>query len=327
MGIGDFAYLDKTDYPHMRYGDWLHRWMHEQQRLAREATYATYSMAVVNHIIPLLGHLYVEDITEQIVQETALYWLERGRCDGCGGLLRKSVRDLLAIVKTSLKAARKHCGLPAMIMDIRLPQPQLSQKPKVFTLSELRILVGAASSKSSTKNMGILLALYSGLRIGELCALRWEDVDFERTTLAVTKTIQKIYTKSLTGETQAKTIISSPKTKSSVRELPLSSEIVPMLMRFRAPDDHYLITGKDSCMGPRSYRSYYSRFLQRSGITASSFHKLRHTFATQLIESGADVKTVSQLLGHASVKTTLDLYVHPQLEQKRKCIAMMPSFR
>jgi integrase len=308
------------------YGEWLVTWLEEHQRFAKETTHSTYSMAVINHIIPMLGSFALADITEQRVQEMALHWLEAGRCDGGGGLSRKTVHDILAIVKLSMKAAQKRYDIPVTPMEIRLPQQESVKRTEVFAPSELQGIVGAAMARLHSKSMGILLALYTGLRIGELCALQWRDVDLVRGTLTVTKTIQRIYKKELKGSVTSKMVITPPKTRSSVREVPLASTIAPLLHGFTQTNDCYLITGSPSFLEPRSYRAYYGRFLRRAGIAHSSFHKLRHTFATQLIEGGADVKTVSDLLGHASVKTTLDLYVHPQLEQKRKCVEMIPSF-
>jgi integrase len=309
------------------YGDWLVQWLTDRRRVDKEATYATYSMAVVNHIIPTLGAYSIPELAERVIQKAALQWLDSGRCDGSGGLSRKTVRDLLAIIKTSVKAAQKQYGLPQTPLEIRLPPSGFTQKVEVFTSTELTKLVEAATTSLSSKNIGILLALYSGLRIGELCALQWKDIDFKRGTLTVSKTIQRIYTKELAGSTTAKIIITPPKTNSSVREIPLASAVAPLLCEHERSSEWYLVTGMNTFLEPRSYRSYYGRFLRRTGIAHSSFHKLRHTFATQLIENGADVKTVSDLLGHSSVKTTLDLYVHPRLEQKRKCVEMMPNFK
>ncbi|MDR2109418.1 MAG: site-specific integrase [Coriobacteriales bacterium] len=304
----------------------MSEWLAEYRQFAKEGTFATYSMAVVNHIIPLLGDCALDELTEDRVQEAVLFWLRSGRCDGTGGLSHKSVRDLLAIVKTSVKAAHKHLGLALVPMEIRLPQPTRLRKVEVFSPSELLRLVEAAKIQPSSKNAGILLALYSGLRIGELCALQWKDVDFERGSLFVSKTVQRIYARTLDGGTETRVVISTPKTRSSLREIPLASAVLPSLREFRSNGECYLTTKSPAFLEPRSYRSYYGRFLKRAGIAHSSFHKLRHTFATQLIEHGADVKTVSELLGHASVNTTLDLYVHPQFEQKQKCIEMMPPF-
>jgi integrase len=308
------------------YREWLSEWLTEYQQFAKEATFATYSMAVINHIIPTLGDYSLADLGEKTIQEAALYWLQAGRCDGRGGLSHKSVRDLLAIIKTSIKMAQKRLGITPVPIEVRLPQSIRLREIEVFSPSELLRLVNALKEHPSSKNAGILLALYTGLRIGELCALQWKDVDFERGSLFVSKTIQRIYAKTVDGKTMAKLVISSPKTRSSLREIPLASALLPTLQEFRDHEECYLITKRRAFLEPRSYRSYYGRFLKRAGIAHSSFHKLRHTFATQLIENGADVKTVSELLGHASVNTTLNLYVHPQLEQKRKCIEMLPSF-
>jgi integrase len=308
------------------YRDWLAEWLKEYQQFAKEATFATYSMGVVNHIIPSLGDYALDELTEKRIQETALYWLREGRCDGTGGLSHKSVRDLLVIVKTSIKAAQKRLGMDVAPIEVRLPQVTSARTVEIFSPSELLLLVDAVKKHPSSKNAGILLALYAGLRIGELCALQWKDIDFERGSLFVRRTVQRIYARTVEGNTVAKIVISSPKTRSSLREIPLASILEPTLQSVRDHDECYLVTKKRSFLEPRSYRSYYGRFLKRAGIAHSSFHKLRHTFATQLIEQGADVKTVSELLGHASVNTTLNLYVHPQLEQKRRCIEMLPSF-
>jgi integrase len=205
----------------------------------------------------------------------------------------------------------------------------------VLDTQDHKKLIRRVTQHLNRKNIGILLSLHTGLRIGELCAIRWDDIDLARRTLSVTKTIQRIYIKEIDGRAFTKITITAPKTKASVRELPLSSFLSAQLARLysaekerilsasEAGTETYLLTGKADYIEPRSYRNYYNRYLRGADIPHLNFHGLRHTFATEMIRHGADVKTLSGLLGHSSVSLTMDLYVHPQMEQKRKCMELL----
>lgn len=309
------------------YGDWLVEWLDEKKGFVKEATYGNYSMAVVNHIYPTLGGQALCAIDERMMQETAAYWLENGRKDGKGGLAEKTVRDMVVIVKLSLHEALRKLKLPAESWRIKYPKRENNNKPVVLATEDQMKLIQSSLLDLNTRNAGILLALYTGIRIGELCALQWKDIDLAQGVLIVSKTMQRIYIRGIDGSYVSKVITTSPKTRSSAREIPLSSFIQPVLSKIKCSnDDAYIITGTADYLEPRSYRSYYNRYIQRIGIEHINFHGLRHSFATRLIEAGADVKTVSNLLGHASVSITLNLYVHPQMEQKRKCVELLQPF-
>lgn len=308
------------------YKEWLEEWLESKKGFVKEATYANYSMVIINHIIPTLGRYKLNELTESKLQETVLYWLERGRIDNQGGLAEKTVKDMLMIAKLSIRAAKKKYKLQIETMDIQFPKSEKIEKLKILLPENQQKLIQAALLDLNYRNAGILLVLHTGLRIGELCALQWKDIDLGNKTLSVTKTIQRIFMKKNDGSGSTKIIISTPKTRSSIREIPLSSFIIPVLRKIQKNDpEAYLITGVAEYLEPRAFRSYYDRFLQKSEIPHINFHGIRHTFATRLIEAGADVKTVSELLGHATVNMTLNLYVHPQMEQKRKCVEMMLS--
>jgi DNA-binding transcriptional ArsR family regulator len=171
--------------------------------------------------------------------------------------------------------------------------------------------------------VSILISLLSGIRIGELCALTWSDVNLESRTISVSKTIQRIYVKDRDGRCSSKVLVDTPKTNSSVRVVPISSLLMGYMERIRSDGEKYVVTGTYEYLEPRTYRTYYNRFLRRNGISHVNFHGLRHTFATRCIEAGGDCKTISELLGHASVNMTLNLYVHPRMDQKRRCVEMM----
>ena len=176
---------------------------------------------------------------------------------------------------------------------------------------------------SNSQNIGILLALCTGMRIGEVCALRWEDVDFIHRVIYVRYTVGRIYNCKLR---MTEKIFSSPKTKDSFREIPISKQLFLALKEVRKISvTPFVVGNSEQSKEPRAYRDYFSRLLTRLEIPKITFHGLRHTFATRCIESQCDYKTVSTLLGHSNITTTLNLYVHPNLNQKKRCIERMTN--
>ena len=187
----------------------------------------------------------------------------------------------------------------------------------ILSLDEGRRLQAACREKFSFKNTAVLLALGTGLRIGEVCALRWSDIDVKTGVVSVTKTAERIYV----GEGTS-VVVGPPKSESSAREVPLPGSVLALLRPFHKVfgRDVYLVSGGPRPCEPRLLRLHFYRLLEKGGIRRVGFHCLRHTFASRLVASGCDVKTVSALLGHSSVRTTLDRYVHPDMEQKRRAV-------
>lgn len=306
------------------YGAWLNSWLPQKGEYIKEATLANYQQAVDTHILPVLGAVPLAELTEQRLQETVLYWLKEGRCDGQGGLSERTVRGLVMLIKLSLKPAVKAGYLQAWNFDIFYPTQNRTEQVQTLSKQEQALLTQYIYLHLTPKNLGILFCMHTGLRIGELCALQWKDINFENRTVTVSKTLQRIFTRDESGKGSTKIIITPPKTKNSVRTVPISSLLYPVLKQMQPNhSEMYLLTGKTTCTEPRTYRDYYNRLLKKLEIPHVHFHGLRHTFATRLIENGADYKTVSELLGHASVNITLNLYVHPQMEQKRKAVELM----
>lgn len=308
----------------MTYAQWLKQWLARKEDYVKEATVAAYAESVENHILPSLGGLALTEITEKQLQAAAMDWLTAGRCDGAGGLSERTVRGMVMLVKLSLRAAAKEGCIPARQYDICIPPQEKQSRLRVFSKTEQALLMQHIYLHLTPKNLGILFCLHTGLRIGELCALQWGDVDMEKRTVSVNKTVQRIYRRDTEGAGKTKLVITPPKTRNSVRTVPLSTLLYPVMKRMQAEDgESYLLTGSRKPTEPRTYRDYYDRLLRKLGIGHINFHGLRHTFATRLIEGGADYKTVSELLGHASVNITLNLYVHPQMEQKRQAVELL----
>ncbi len=303
--------------------DWAPYWLKKQQPYIKESTYAAYTVAMTNHLLPSFGQYTLDKIDEDMVQEYTMFLLNNGRLDGRGGLAKKSAADIVTLLKVCLHAAAKQKLVTLQQMDILFPPEKKVQKLQVLSKEEHRRMIAAVRQETAPQALGILLCLNTGMRIGEICALQWKDIDFVQGVIVVYKTIQRIYMKDTAGSS-SKITISTPKTRSSVREIPLVKELY-LYLKSKMPEntEFYVVTGKKEYTEPRAYRYYYRRFLQKYGIEYIHFHALRHTFATRCIESGADYKSVSELLGHSTVNMTMNMYVHPQLERKRQCIEML----
>ena len=174
------------------------------------------------------------------------------------------------------------------------------------------------------RNLGVYICLSSGMRIGEICALTWEDIDVNTGIVSVRRTIQRIYSVE-DGVRKTELVLDTPKTKNSIRDIPISRDLLKILKPVKkvVNNSFFVLTNDAKPTEPRTYRSYYENFMQELNIPKLKFHGLRHSFATRCIESKCDYKTVSVLLGHSNVSTTLNLYVHPNMEQKKKAIEQM----
>jgi site-specific recombinase, phage integrase family len=304
------------------YKDWLWYWMQKKKDYIKESTYSNYSNIISNHIIPDLGNIKLSNLNNKLIQEYLINKYKTGRLDGNGGLSNKTIRDIIAVVKSSLKYAIKE----EMINNINLDftYPKIGNKDKIYIIpkKDQEKLITYIKQNENTRSLGVLLALYSGIRIGELCALQWKDIDFKNNILHISKTLQRIYIKD-NKESVSKIIITNPKTHNAERDIPLNKRFADILKKYQTKSNNYILSNCDKWIEPRTYRRYFKKCLDKAKIGQINFHGLRHTFATNCIKLGVDYKTVSELLGHANVNITLNLYVHPQMSQKKKCIDLI----
>lgn len=305
----------------MTFQNVLEMWMNEKKEYIKESTYAHYHFEAANYVSPLLGALQLEEVTEERIQNAVLTWQGKGMDNG-RPLKKSTVQNLVTLVKQVLRYAVKKEYMKSTIIEIHFAPHYMEKRQKVFNSNEQLKLVQAVLENLNCKSFGILLCLNSGLRIGELCALKWNDIDVENGILHVTKTLQRIYGKEGRGKTEI--IITAPKTATSIREVPLSKRILSIINTFHPESSgNYVLTDTEHYLEPRSFQRFFKMFLNKNNIRELHFHCLRHTFATRCIEGGADCKTVSSILGHATITTTLNMYVHPQLEEKRKCVELV----
>ncbi len=298
-----------------KYGDFLCKWICYHKQFIKQSTYANYLTCMQNHILPTLGDERLENITNNILQDYALKKLLNGSVKG-GKLSQKSVKDILVVIKLSLRYAIKKRIIHSFDMSIKFPKLTEDNKLKVLSLDEQKIVTTYLLNHKTNKNIGLLLSLFCGIRIGELCALKWSDVDVKNSSLNIDKTLQRLCIK---GQ-KSQIIITKPKTNSSIRKLPIPKFLLCELKKCKFDNNTYILTGAKNYTEPRTFRAYYERLLKKIGIEFKNFHSLRHTFATRCVELEIDYKTISELLGHASVNTTLNLYVHSDFKQKQKAV-------
>ncbi len=295
-------------------------WLDVKKKYWKESTEAHYRYELYSYILPNLGEMEVENITEETIQNIVCKWQTEHRKSG--KVIKKStISNLVMLIRQVIKYGNKK-GITSFIKLEVFYLPEIYEdKTKIYTYEEQKEIENAVFSELSFKSFGILLSLNTGIRIGELCALRWSDIDNIQNVMLIHNTIQRVYDKNANPKT--KIITGTPKTIKSKRNIPLSKKLQNVIELL--PDiesDGYILTNTSSHMEPRTFRRFYKDFLLKHNIKYLNFHCLRHSFATRLIQNGADYKCVSELLGHTNINTTLNMYVHPDLKQKRLCMEL-----
>ena len=287
-------------------------WKEYKRPYVKQSTMAAYVLILENHILPTFGE--DNSLPEQSVQAFVLHKIE-------SGLSTKSVKDILIVLKMVMKFGVKKEWMTYYEWDIKYPPSSENKVLDVLSVTNHRKILNHIQSHFTFMGLGIYISLSTGLRIGEICALKWSDINVTDGILAVNRTIERIYI--IEGEKKhTELVINTPKTKNSCREIPMNKELLGMLKPLKkvVNDDYYILTNDERPTEPRTYRNYYKRVMEKLDIPKLKYHGLRHSFATRCIEVGCDYKTVSVLLGHSNISTTLNLYVHPNMEQKKRCI-------
>lgn len=295
----------------MLYKQYLKDWLNNQKIYLKYSTYTNYFNIIHNQIIPNIGNYEMDKLNEEILQNFILNQIDHGRVDKKGGISHKYAKDIITVLKLTINHNFK----------IALPYEN-PKEVEIFDKDNQITLINYLQSNINHKNFGILLCIHTGIRIGELCALKWSDINLSSKLLNINKTMIRTYTK----EDGSKLNITPPKTRSSLRTIPLNSWIMQYANLLQGQDDHYILTNKENHIEPNKYRLYYNKLLKKLELPHLTFHALRHTFATRCIECGCDYKSLSELLGHSNVSITMNIYVHPQMELKRKCVEMLSDF-
>lgn len=300
-------------------------WLKTAKIGIKESTYALYRRNVESHILPHIGGLKLSQITSQRLTAFASDLLLHGRCDGKGGLSPNTVQDICTLTGSILEYAKKEykANVSLEAPTVKAPDKEM----RVLSLDEQQKLEIYLFANIDLIAIGFLLTLYTGLRLGELCALRLSDFDLSLGTVKITKTMQRVKNFDPKGTTKTKIIIDTPKSRASVRVLPLPGFLLDIIKKryCSASPCAYLLTGSISrFVEPRAVEYRFKQITDNCNLKTVNFHALRHTFATRLAEHGTDIKTLAELMGHANSKMTYQ-YMHSSEQQKRAVMACFTS--
>jgi len=290
-------------------------WKADKKQYVKKSSYAAYLLLTENHLLPAFGQK--KEIEEADVQAFVFQKLD-------SGLSQKTIKDILIVLKMVLKFGAKKKWINYTPFDIQFPTVRENHSIEILSRSDQKKVMNYIQEHFTFRNIGVYICLSAGMRIGEICALTWEDIDTDSGIINVRRTIQRIYVIE-DGTRRTELILDTPKTKNSIREIPLSKDLLRILKPFKKIVNpfFFVLTNDVKPTEPRTYRSYYKNLMRDLKMPELKFHGLRHSFATRCIESNCDYKTVSVLLGHSNISTTLNLYVHPNMEQKKKAIEQM----
>lgn len=295
------------------------QWKTDVRNNIKNSSFCLYDTMLTHHLRPYFGGLRLNQLTTTVIQEFVNNKMKEG-------LSPTYIRSIMILFQTILKTAQiKYQWRVPLLPAPQLPKPA-KKMPEIFTLQEWKCLEGHLKRQNDEFSFGILICMYTGLRIGELSGLRWEDFDPVSVQFKIRRTVYRIKnTAHIPDGDSSKTIlcIGSPKTPTSIRDIPLPLSLLDNLRRNQKNPEMFILTGTEQCMEPRNIQKRYKRLLQQLGLRYLNFHALRHNFATLSIQNGSDYRTVAELLGHSSVNTTLNIYVHSDIDQKRKCLELL----
>ena len=305
----------------MKIKDFIPAYKEFKLKTCKRSSVSAYMLTIKNIILPILGDYELESVGSKEAESI------KQACED-KGLSKKTIQDVIICLKNILKVANILEVAETKTISVLwgTGNNEVKKQVEAYDKEQVRKLVASLEETPSFKNLGLLITIYSGMRIGEVCALQWKDIDLEERVIRVNKSIQRIYTEEDTmGKMKTELLISTPKTKSSQREIPIVQPLFKMMKDFAkiCRPDYFVCSGTTTPIEPRTYRSYYMKKIEEIGLPRLKFHGLRHTFATQLIASKADVKTVSAILGHSDITTTLNTYVHPSRDDKRNALSKL----
>ena len=290
----------------------LDSWLEKTKVRIKESSYAKYYNLINKHIKPSLGEYSLSEIRNTVINAFIRDKLKNGK------LSEKTVKDIIAVIKSVLQFAKDEGWLSDAVINIDIPRERVKEM-RVLTKDEQASLEKYLCIDINESKLGVLVCMYTGLRIGEICSLKWSDISLNENTLTVSRTMQRMQTFDNGSLSKTKVLVTNPKSACSSRTIPLPDCLIDKLRQFcPSVSNAYLLTSDtERYIEPRTYQNRFKSYVQASGIRNANFHSMRHTFATRCVEVGFEIKSLSQILGHANVNITLNRYVHPSFDLKR----------
>lgn len=308
------------------FGQILQLWMDNNKSRLKGATINKYQNLIDSHILAELGSVQIGELDATRINKFLNKMLVSGKINGTGGLSPSYVRSMAIVISAAINFAVNEglcsplktsiCKPVSDKKEFSILDKNTQQQFETFLLKDLDL----------TK-AGIFISLHTGMRIGEVCALSWEDIDLVQNVIHVRHTVARVRKSSIFSNGTTELIIDSPKTKSSSRDIPISSKLLPVILKIQQlSSSGFVISETDTFVHPRTYENRYHKTLKECNVDKINYHTLRHTFATRCIEAGVDVKSLSEILGHGNVSITLNTYVHSSMEMKRNQLEKLYKF-
>ncbi len=279
----------------------IFNWLKSIKISCKISTYSNYEYTCYSHLIPNFGFYKRSQINRNMIDDFTQKLLNNG-------LESKTVKDILIVLNQILKYVGIH-------INITMPKVK-KKKIQIFSKEEQLKFEKYLSQNLNEDSLGMYLSLYTGLRIGEICALKWKNIDLKENVIHVEKTLIRVknYDKFIPKKTVV--ILDDPKSSASIRDIPIPRFCVSLLKKYKNDDEVFLLTGTKEFIEPRSYANHFKNVMKILHMEKYHFHILRHTFATRCVENKSNIKALSEILGHSSVKITLERYVHPSFDEK-----------
>lgn len=307
------------------FADVIFLWRQSNQIRLKGATDQKYDYLINRHILPELGGLKISQINSSIINSFLNKKLTCGRLNGKGGLSTSYVSSMMIIVNSAINFAVAEQMCPPLRTPIYKPK-NTKNELKILSNEEQITLENHVRTYLDSTAIGILITLYTGLRIGEICALSWDDVDLKKKIIHVRHTVARVKSESNTKNSKTKLIIDNPKTNASKRDIPIPSALLEPLINYKSLSiSPYVASNTSTFISPRTYEYRYHKILKLCGIAPINYHSLRHTFASRCIAVGVDVKSLSEVLGHGNSVITLNTYVHSSIDLKRNQLEKLIS--
>ncbi len=308
-----------TSRDRMPFSSFCDEWLALRRCEIRESTYVKYSMILEKYVKPRLGKYIPPALDTKKIEEFKWELLD------VDGLAPKTVKDILLVLRAVLNHTAKQ--FPGLFQIPEFHYPKIERKEmRVLSPDEQQRLTTYLLSEIDDCRFGILLALLTGMRLGELCALRWGNVSVQERTIRICETMQRLKNTDQKSAAKTRLWVGNPKSDTSCRVIPLSDSVAELCGKMEKKDPAaYLLTGTKESMEPRTLQYRLEKYARECGIAEIHFHTLRHSFATRCMETGFDLKSLSEILGHANTSITLDRYVHSSLELKRANMNKLPT--
>ena len=305
----------------------LRKWLDANKFRLKKSTVYKYEFLINKHIVPEIGGAKINDKFHLLLNSYIYNKVTSGRLNGEGGLSSTYVRTIMIIIHSALKfAMEENLCAPIQSINTKMIKPTAKKELDILNHQEQQELERNLLIDMNSTKLGIFLSLNTGLRIGEICSLLWNDIDLDNGVIYVRSTISRIKA-SPDSSHKTELIIDTPKTKTSTRTIPITSKLYPVLKSMKQISKYdYVVSDKDDFTSPRTYEYRFHKTLADCNMRCINYHTLRHTFATRCIEVGIDIKTLSEILGHANVGVTMNTYVHPSIKLKREQLEKLSDY-